>query len=235
MGILPRYIRLFDVQKYREIQPIVEGIARRDASAKDVISLLKAAKEVTEGNDFIMYNDPDQEEGYPEEMQERIDLIQDFGIVTWYNALDRGDSGGYDAIRQLYSYLCCPKYQQSAYLDLAISDMTVEYEMIYRGYYICDLYLPNLISYEFSTVERLPRDPTSDPDRFSIFSREQFPEVIRATEIDILNLSQSDCDSKDHMIETRDECLTIYKRLNYLFDVVNLNPNYTFFMEEHTS
>jgi hypothetical protein len=229
MKILPRCIRLFDVQKYREIQPIIEGIANRDASEKDVIYLLKAAKEVAESNDFMMYNDP--EEGYPEEMQERIDLIQDFGIMTWYNALDRGNLGGYDAVCQLYSYLCCPKYQRSAYLDLAISDMTVEYEMICYGYYICDLYLPNLLSSDFSIVERLPRDPKSD-DILSIFSREQFPELTRAAEIDILNLSQSDCDSKDHMIETRDECLTIYKRLNYLLDVVNSNPNYTFFMEE---
>jgi hypothetical protein len=229
MKILPRCIRLFDVQKYREIQPIIEGIARRDASAKDVIYLLKAAKEVTESNDFIMYND--QDEGYSEEMQERIDLIQDFGITTWYNALDRGDSGGYDAVCQIYSYLCCPKYQMSAYLDLAISDMTVEYEMICRGYYICDLYLPSLLSSDFSTVERLPRGPKSD-DILSIFSREQFPELIRAAEIDISNLSQSDCNSNDRMIEIRDECLTIYKRLNYLFDIVNSNLNYTFFMEE---
>jgi hypothetical protein len=231
MGILPRCIRLFDIRKYREIQHIVEGIARRDASAKDVIYLLKAAKEVTESSDFIMYNDPDQDEGYSEEMQERIDLIQDFGIITWYNALDRRDYGGYDAVCQIYSYLCCPKYQMSAYLDLAISDMTVEYEMIYRGYYICDLYLPNLLSSDFSTVEKLPRGPHSDYI-LSIFSREQFPEIIRAAEIDILNLSQSDCNSNDHMIETRDECLNIYKRFNYLLDVVNSNPNYTFFMEE---
>jgi hypothetical protein len=229
MGILSRCIRLFDVQKYREIQPIVEGIANRDASEKDVISLLKAAKEVAESNDFIMYNDPDQDEGYPEEMQERINLIQDFGITTWYNALDQGDSGGYDAICQIYSYLCCPKYQMSAYLDLAISDMTVEYEMLCYGYYICDLYLPNLLSSDFSTVERLPRSPKSDY-RLSIFDRKQFPELTRAAEIDNLNLSQSDC--KDHMIETRDRCLAIYKRLNYLFDIVNSNPNYTFFMEE---
>jgi hypothetical protein len=229
MKILPRCIRLFDVQKYREIQPIVEGIVRRDARAKDVIYLLKAAKEVTESNDFIMYND--QDEGYSEEMQERIDLIQDFGITTWYNDLDRGDSGGYDVVCQLYSYLCCPKYQESAYLDLAISDMTVEYEMICHGYDICDLYLPRLLSSDFSIVERLPKGPESDY-RLSLFSREQFPELIRAAEIDVLNLSQSDCNFKDHMIETRDECLTIYKRLNYLFDVVNSNPNHTFFMQE---
>jgi hypothetical protein len=49
----------------------------------------------------------------------------------------------------------------SAYLDLAISDMTVEYEMVCYGYDICDLYLPSLLSSDFSTVERLPSDPKS--------------------------------------------------------------------------
>jgi stress response protein SCP2 len=72
----PRYLRLFDVQKYREIQPVIEGIDRRNADAEDVIFLLKAAKEVAETNDFIIYNDPDQDEGCPEEMQMSEDLLQ---------------------------------------------------------------------------------------------------------------------------------------------------------------
>jgi hypothetical protein len=228
----PRYLRLFDVQKYREIQPIIEGIDRRDADAEDVIALLRAAKKVTETNDFIIYNDPDQDEGYPEEMQKRIDLIKENGIVAWFDSLDRGENFGSDVIFQLYSYLCCPKYQGSAYGDLVISDMTVEYEMICYGLEICDLYLPRLLTSESLPVKILPKDMKDEGIIFSIISREQFPELTELAGIDIFNLLQLDCKSNSYIIETRDECLGVYKRLNHLLDIASSQANYMLFMEE---
>ena len=228
----PRYLRLFDVQKYREIQPVIEGIDRRDADTEDVISLLKAAKEVTETNDFIIYNDPDKDEGYSEEMQKRIDLIQEFGIAAWFDSLDRGEHFGCDVIFQLYSYLCCPKYQGSAYGELAISDMTVEYEMICYGLGICNLYLPGLLSSESLPVEILPKEMKDDGIIFSIISRDQFPELTEAAETDIFNLRQLDCESNSYTTETRDECLEIYKRFNCLLNAANSQANYMLFMEE---
>jgi hypothetical protein len=230
----PRCLRLFDVQKYREIQPVIEGIDRRDAGAEDVISLLKAAKEITESNDFIIYNDPDQEDGYPEEMQKRIDLIQNFGITAWFDSLDRGEHFGTDVTVQIYSYICCPKYQGSAYGDLAISDMIVEYEMLRYGLGICDLYLPGLLSSKSLPVEILPNDIKDEGDVFSIISREQFPEITEAAKTDVFNLLQLDCESNDYIIRNKNRCLEIYKRLNCLLSAANSHANYTLFMEELT-
>lgn len=102
MGSSVCYLRLFDVEKYREIQPITDGIISRTAKADDVISLLKAAKEVTESEDFIMYNDPDQDDGCSEEMQGRIDLIKKSGIKAWFDGLDREEYGGYDVVVEPY-------------------------------------------------------------------------------------------------------------------------------------
>lgn len=228
----PRYLRLFDVQKYREIQPIIEGIGRRDAGTEDVISLLIAAKEVTETNDFIIYNDPDQDESYSKDMQKRINLIQENGVAAWFDSLDRGEYSGCDVIVELYSYLCCPKYQGSAYGELAISDMTVEYEMICYGLEICDLYLPGLLSSESLPVEILPKEMKDDGIIFSVISRDQFPKLTEAAETDIFNLLQLDCKSNSYTIETRDECLEIYKRFNYLLDAANSQANYILFVEE---
>jgi hypothetical protein len=228
----PRYLRLFDVQKYREIQPVIEGIDRRNADAEDVISLLQAAKEVTETNDFIIHTDPDQDEGYPEEMQKRIDLIQEFGVVAWFASLDRGEHFGSDVIFQLYSYLCCPKYQRLAYGNLAISDMTVEYEMIYYGLEICDLYLPGLLSSKSLPVEILPKDMKDEGVTFSIISRDQFPELTKVAETDVFNLLQLDCNSNNDIIRIRGICLEIYKRFNHLLNAASLNTNYTLLMEE---
>jgi hypothetical protein len=228
----PRYLRLFDVQKYREIQPVIEGIDRRNADAEDVIFLLKAAKEVAETNDFIIYNDPDQDEGCPEEMQKRIDLIQKFGIAAWFDSLDREEYFGSDVIVQIYSYFCCPRYQGLAYGDLAISDMTVEYEMIYYGLGICDLYLPGLLSSESLPVEILPKEMKDEGVIFSIISQDQFQELTEAAKIDVFNLLQLDCESNDYIIKTRDECLEIYKRFNYLLNAANSHANYVLFMEE---
>jgi hypothetical protein len=228
----PRYLRLFDVQKYREIQPIIEGIDRRDADAEDVIALLRAAKKVTETNDFIIHTDPDHEEGYPEEMQKRIDLIQESGLAKWYNSLDRGEYFGSDVIFQLYSYLCCPKYQRLAYGNLAISDMTVEYEMIYYGLGICNLYLPGLLSSKSLPVEILPKEIKDEGVTFSIISRDQFPELTEAAKTDIFNLLQLDCESNDYIIRNKDRCLEIYKRFNYLLNIASSHINYTLLMEE---
>jgi hypothetical protein len=230
----PRYLRLFDVQKYREIQFVIEGIDRRDAATEDVIYLLKAAKEVAETNDFIVYNDPDQDEGCPEEMQKRIDLIRKFGIAAWFDSLDRREYFGSDAIVQIYSYLCCPKYQGLAYGDIAISDTTVEYEMTYYGLGICDLYLPGLLSSESLPVEILPREMKDEGIILSIISRDQFPELTEAAKIDVFNLLQLDCKSNSYIIETRGECLEIYKRFNYLLKAANSHANYVLFMEEQT-
>jgi hypothetical protein len=230
----PRYLRLFDMKKYREIQPIIESIDRRDADAEDVISLLQAAKEVAETNDFIIYNDPDQGDGYPEEMQKRIDLIQEFGIAAWFDSLDRGEHFGSDVIVQIYSYICCPKYQESAYGDLAISDMTVEYEMIYYGLGICDLYLPGLLNSKSLPVEILPKDMKDQCDVFSIISRDQFSELTEAAEIDAFNLLQLDCESNSYMIRIRDKCLGIYKRFIHLLNVANSHTDYMLSMEEQT-
>jgi hypothetical protein len=230
----PRCLRLFDVQKYREIQHVIEGIDRRDAGAEDVISLLKAAKEVAETNDFIIYNDPDQDDSYPEEMQKRIDLIQKLGITAWFDSLDRGEHFGTDVIVQIYSYICCPKYQGLAHGDLAISDMTVEYEMLRYGLGICDLYLPGLLSSKSLPVEILPNDIKDEGDVFSIISREQFSEITEAAKTDVFNLLQLDCEFNSYIIETRDECLEIYKRFNYLLNAANSHANYMLFMEELT-
>jgi hypothetical protein len=230
----PRYLRLFDVQKYREIQPIIEGIDRRDAGTEDVISLLKAAKEVAETNDFIIYNDPDQDDSYSEEMQKRINLIQKSGIAAWFDSLDRGEHLGSDVVVQIYSYICCPKYQDLAHGDLAISDMTVEYQMLRYGLGICDLYLPGLLSSKSLPVEILPNDIKDEGNVFSIISREQFPEITEAAKTDVFNLLQLDCEDNSYIIETRDECLEIYKRFNHLLNAANSHANYTLFMEELT-
>jgi hypothetical protein len=49
------YLRLFDVKKYREIQPIIEGIVRHDVEADRVISLIKTAQQVVQTDDFIFF------------------------------------------------------------------------------------------------------------------------------------------------------------------------------------
>jgi hypothetical protein len=110
--------------------------------------------------------------------------------------------------------------------------MTVEYEMICYGLEICDLYLPERLSSKSLPVEILPKDMKDEGIIFSIISRNQFPELTELGEIDIFNLLQLDCKSNSYMIETRDECLGIYKRLNHLLNEANSQANYTLFMEE---
>ena len=86
-------LRLFDLEKYREIQPIIEGISKRDTSVEveRVISMIKSAENIVRSDDFKKYNPDYIYEDYAEDLHDVLDILENNSLQIWFDKLDRQD------------------------------------------------------------------------------------------------------------------------------------------------
>jgi hypothetical protein len=78
------YIRVFDLDKYREIQPIVQSINNRSADPELVTSLIREAIDKTETDDFKKYNVDWIQEIYSDSLQSALKLVQSGRLSEWW-------------------------------------------------------------------------------------------------------------------------------------------------------
>jgi hypothetical protein len=227
-----RYIRLFDVEKYREIQPVIEGIKNRCAKAEDVIPVLEAARKIAETDDFIKYND-DETQIEAEYLQLIIDKIQVSGVSKWFDMLDKGETPGRDILHQAYSFICCPKYQRTTLMMPFITGTTIEYGDVYHSYDVCDLGLFDLLD-SSDYAERLPMDIEKFGIITTIFNRNELEEIDEVMEEDNFNLSKLELSSDRDEYRWQKEYLEFYDNFNRLLEIVNSHPRYTLLNEDST-
>jgi hypothetical protein len=111
MSLPEYYLRLFDVKKYREIQPIIENIVRRDAKADRVISLIKAAQQVVQTDDFKKYNSESLINSRNSNFREYLEMLKHSDISVWFKELDLRNY--INTLEPIVLSICCPKYQFS--------------------------------------------------------------------------------------------------------------------------
>jgi hypothetical protein len=227
-----RYIRLFDVEKYREIQPIIEGIKNRCAKAEDVIPVLEAARKIAETDDFIKYND-DETRIEAKYLQLTIVTIQVSGISKWFDALDKGEIFGRDILHRVYRFICCPKYQWATLGMPFITGTTIEYEDVYFSRNVCDLGLFDLLD-SSDYAERLPMDVKKFGIITTIFNRDELEEITEIVEEDNFNLSKLELSSDREEYRWQKEYLEFYDNFNRLLKIVNSHPKYTLLNEDST-
>jgi hypothetical protein len=220
-----RYLRLFDIKKYREIQPIIEGIVKRSAEDEQVVSLLEAVIDIAKGNDFRQYNDPEDPDTYVRYFQRVLGVIKTSGIVTLFDMLNQEDDAGFDVVQELYSFICCPKYQVSTYDQPVISGTSIEYGDTYYGFRVCDLDLHEMLSFYYPS-ERLPIEMKGEGFVVSVFDQQQLATLTRVAVKDTSNLRQLSCDS-DEDEKRKLEYLEFYTSFNYLLRLANLCPEYS--------
>lgn len=188
-----RYIRLFDVEKYREIQPAIEGIKNRDAKAENVIPVLEAARKIAETDDFIKYND-DKTRIEAKYLRLTIATIEVSGISEWFDMLDKGEDFGCDILHRVYRFICCPKYQWTTLAMPFVTGTTIEYGDVYYSYNVCDLDLFDLLD-SSDYAERLPMDVKEFGIITTIFNRDELEEITEVVEEDNFNLSELELSS----------------------------------------
>ncbi len=239
MQLPEKVLKLFDVRKYREIQPIIEGIAQRSASAEQVIYLLKAAISVTETDDFKKYNDFDDVESYAEQLQEIVEIIQTSNISTWFEMLNQKKYYGIDILYTLFSFICCPRYQETAFGTTDVSDTMIKYGSVYFYYSKWDLKLFKMLDPSSLVgnlpVENLPVEMKDEGFIFNIFSQQQLALITEAAEKDTLILSQIDHELDENDMQSKQKFLDFYNCFNHLLSLANSRPEYTLFNEQYNS
>ncbi len=220
------YLRLFDLEKYREIQPIIEGIAKRDIKleVEQVISLVKAAASVLQTEDFKEYNDECLEDNILE-MDEILSSIEEGDILKMFAFLDkRKDPCVYDALRIMVFLICCPKYQEevAGREPEQNSGTTIEYSDIYwwrnhsenlNVFRLLD-YTGKESHYENILIE--------SEGYVSIFNQQQIEELYQASIPDIPMIAEFDISP-----DMREEYLKFYDDLNFLLKLANVQDKYT--------
>jgi hypothetical protein len=106
MSVPDRYIRLFDLAKYREIQPITDGIKEKNADLKEVIGLLERATNIVQGSEFKKYNGCDI---FITGLEDGLEMMQEGGLLNWL------PPRGSDKLNIIILSICCPRYQHQQF------------------------------------------------------------------------------------------------------------------------
>lgn len=78
------YIRVFDLEKYREIQPIVESIYGKSADPDLVTALIRESIDKIKSDEFKKYHEEWIQERYSDSLQSALKLVQSGRLSEWY-------------------------------------------------------------------------------------------------------------------------------------------------------
>lgn len=78
------YIRVFDLERYREIQPIVESIYGKSADPDLVTALIRESIDKIETDEFKKYHEEWIQERYGDSLQSALKLVQSGHLSEWY-------------------------------------------------------------------------------------------------------------------------------------------------------
>jgi hypothetical protein len=180
MSVPDRYIRLFDLAKYREIQPITDGIKEKNADLKEVIGLLERATNIVQGSEFKKYNGCDI---FITGLEDGLEMMQEGGLLNWL------PPRGSDKLNIIILSICCPRYQHAPeYKEYKKADAGTVIN--YVGCY-SHLYYFNRDLYEMLTngrAEFLPNDIGESAEW--IFTRQELTELAVMVKQDLVTLSQ---------------------------------------------
>jgi hypothetical protein len=132
----PYFFRVFDLSKYREIEPVIADILNSSVDAERMEILLKEAINIVEGDDFKKYNDESMRYEYGV-FQSMTNLINENRFEEWKEKKDDGWNEYYpkNVALRFVEVLCCPKYQLYCYDHLPKSENTFEYQYSTDAFY----------------------------------------------------------------------------------------------------
>ena len=225
------YLRLFDVKKYREIQPIIEGIINRDIAVEQVISLFEAAREVVYTDDFKKYN-PDwiYEDDY-KSLGDELEMLENNDISIWYAEIDRYNY--FDTLKSITKRICCPKYQSDPEdrQPEEISGTTVDCSHFLWNYQIYYSELEHSLRRINNRIEEFSFESGSDGIYF--YDRQCLTEFTQAAIEDVDTISRLDTNANEYDPEIIKKHLKFYDEFNFLLELANLSETYTLLREYH--
>ena len=226
------YLRLFDVDKYREIQPVIEGIVKRNIKTERVISVIRTAQNVITTDDFKKYNDEDDYDDYTGYFSGILEMLENNNISMWFKELDTYTSSANSILRLIIVVICCPKYQWNDYERQGeeISGTTVDYTNFYWSYgAYYGLNLIELLNFSNIQFENFPFK-LGDPAGF--YNRQQLTQLAEAAIDDLNLLPRSETSSDEYHQNAIAKYLKFYDDLNFLLELANISGNYTILNEQ---
>jgi hypothetical protein len=181
MSASERYIRLFDLAKYREIQPITDGIKEKSADLKEVIGLLEKAINIVQSSEFKKHNGRDGV--LIIDLEEGLEITQEGSLINWL------PPRGLDKLNAIILSICCPRYQAfPEYKEYKEADAGTAI-----NYAVCYSHLDcfNRDLYEMLTngrAEVLPNDINETAEW--VFTRQELAELAVMVKQDLVTLSQ---------------------------------------------
>jgi hypothetical protein len=259
MSAPSRYIRLFDLAKYREIQPITDRINERnvDLDPEKVIGLIKRAIDVAQSSDFKKYNSEFIVRSFISEIEEGLEVMQEGSILDW-------DSHGTDKLNTIISLVCCPKYQ---FLPVDSGDHKPDAFTVidYTAFCYSNIEPFNRRLYKMLNDGRSEILPSDNRDEAAawVFTRQELTELAIMVKQDLADLSQPDCvlykiyegdyyiDGRDYYMKTfsasprelgkeneiipvkgiQATLIELYVKLDHITKKALLNPNHTIINE----
>jgi hypothetical protein len=239
---MSHYFRLFDIEKYRSIQSIVEKINDRKASVSEATFLVGKALSIAETDEFNKYNDEGEYGNLTHRILLRIqDLIQEGRLE------ELPDIESDDMLRTIILVICCPRFQLMTSIHVKeISDTCADYT--YVGYMdslneeLVDIL--DIHEYDIYPLETIP----SSNGRMGVFDREQLIKIQSMVVENIMTLSDKKYDylkkaSKDlernlsdnilHMADViaYTNLVEFHKQLEIILKLANSQSYYTIISE----
>ena len=136
MTPLPYFFRIFDLKRYREIEPIIVDILNSSIDADRIKTLLQKAIDIVEGDEFKKYNSKSMRHDFGV-FQSMMSLINENRFEEWKEGKDdeMNDYRPKSVAIHLVEALCCPKYQLHYWDNIPQSENTLEYQYYTDSFY----------------------------------------------------------------------------------------------------
>jgi hypothetical protein len=185
---MSHYFRLFDIEKYRRIQPIVEKIDARNATVTEATLLLDEAFSIAGTEEFEKYN---VEGEYGSSPLRVLKCIQD--LVQKGKLSELIDVKTDDMLQTIILIICCPRYQVSSSTYVKeTSDTYADYTDISGHMSVFNEEFRDILDvYEYSIypLEIIPSDT-----RMGVFNKEQLAKIQLIVSKNIVTLSHKKYD-----------------------------------------
>jgi hypothetical protein len=234
--------RLFDIEKYRSIQPIIQRMLDRKASISEATCLVDKALSIAVTDEFDKYNNEGEYGNLTQRILGRIqDLIQEGRLA------ELPDIESDDMLRIIILVICCPRFQLMTSIHVKeISDTCADYTDLGWLDSLSEELIDILDIYEddIFPLERIP----SNNGRMGVFDKEQLAKIRLVVSKNIIALSDKKYDhlkkiakssgvdlDKDllHMIDVRThlDLLNFHNKFYTILELANSQPCYTVISE----
>lgn len=226
MGYSAYHLRLFDLKKYRKMQPILKSIYEGIEDCQQLIPFIMEAKKNVEHDDFEKYNDPDERECYFDDFEEILGILQEGNLITWLYTGQDSDLHRY-VLANVFKLYCFPNFQVLVYQNKKLGT-GISYGEIWLDSEICQLDLIEVLD-NLSSGEFVPL--SSYDTKYHILTPQQLAELEKKASHDILTLSALESFQEERHVFLKETYLTFCFDLQNLINLAKGNDDYTLISE----